>query len=375
LSTLAIIGAGISGLLTAYYALSNRTISQITLFEQRAKIPRKHCAGIISPETLSLLPYGLKYVENKYRNIEFHILPYIRITLRCSNIIAYKIDRVNHEMELYRILITNGIDIQLSKKILMIDTKGKSNLVIHDLSTNDLIRKRFDYIIISEGYPNKLSLDIGLNAMIRSLHGIQQDVIYSSKNVDKDTLYIFIDPIIFGEGFGWFIPVTEDRGVIGLACNEKPIEMLSIFRKILSKRLKMSINSMADVYGGKVLQGYPKSICRNNICALGDAIGMVKSISGGGLYAISRMSNVYARNIGIDSIARQKEVREMLSELWIQYIFKRSIWRIVRMLKNSMLLTSTFSIELEVSQLDYDRHERLPLNLIRYLISFKLRQG
>lgn len=72
LSTLAIIGAGISGLLTAYYALSNRTISQIILFEQRAKIPRKHCAGIISPETLSLLPYGLKYVENKYRNIEFH---------------------------------------------------------------------------------------------------------------------------------------------------------------------------------------------------------------------------------------------------------------------------------------------------------------
>ncbi len=374
MSTLAIIGAGISGLLTAYYALSNKTISQIVLFEQRTKIPRKHCTGIVSPETLSLLPYSLKYVENKYKNIEFYILPSIRILLRCSNIIAYKIDRVSHEIELYRRLVINEVDIQLGKKILSIDTKGNSNLIIHDLVTKDLIRKRFDYIIISEGYPNKLSIDVGLNAMVRPLHGIQHDVIYSSKNIEKDTLYVFIDPIIFGEGFGWFVPITEDRGVMGLAYSERHIEIFSIFRKVLSKKLKININDIIDVYGGEVLQGYPKSICSGNICALGDAMGMVKSISGGGLYAISRMSNVYARSIGISDIARQREVRRILSELRRQYIFKRFLWGIINILKNIISPSSIYSIELDISQLDYDRHEELPLNLIKYLIQFKLKK-
>lgn len=374
-STLAIIGAGISGLLTAYHVLSNNTISQVTLFEQRTKVPRKHCAGIVSPETLLTLPYGSRYIENRYRNIEFYILPSIRILLRCNNIIAYKIDRVGHEMELYRILIMRGIDIQLNKKVLEIDVGRDSSLIIHDSMTKSLIRKEFDYIIISEGYPHKLSLGIGLDAMVRPLHGLQQDVMYSSKNVDKETLYVFINPIIFGEGFGWFIPITENKGVIGLAYNERSIEISSIFRKVLSKMLKIDLLGIADVYGGMVLQGYPKTICNNNICALGDAVGMVKSISGGGLYAISRISSIYARNIGINDIAKQKEVRRMLSELWTQYAFKCSLWRTISMLKNIVSSSSRYSIEIEVSQLDYDRHEKLLLDLIRYLMRFKLREA
>ncbi len=372
MSTLAIVGAGISGLLTAYHALSNNTISQVTLLEQKSKIPRKHCSGIISPETLLALPYGLRYIENKYRGIEFYILPSIRILLKCTNVIAYKIDRVSHEKELYRQIVMKGVDVQLNKRVLEVGIRENYSLLIHDTITKTLTRKEFDYIIISEGYPHKLSLDANLDMVIRPLYGLQQDVIYSSENIDMETLYVFIDPAIFGEGFGWFIPVTEDKGIIGLAHSRKHIELFSIFRKVVSKTLKMNISSIIDVYGGRVLQGYPKTICNNSICALGDAIGMVKSISGGGLYAITKMSRVYAKNIGISDIAKQKEVREMLSELRIQYILKYFLWKIISMLKNIVSSNSRYFIEIDVSYLDYDRHDKLLLDLIKYLTQFKL---
>lgn len=374
-----IIGCGIAGLTVSYYLLSDRVASSITIFERRTLVPRKHCTGLISPETLMKLPLASRFVENTYRSMVFFIHgANFGIEIAADRYFACRIDRVKHEIELMRSLNEMGTVINLGCDVTNISSYNNRYLLTFKRGGEELLSTYFDKIVIAEGYPPKLSKKYGLSAKYDVLRALQEEVSISSalKDDQVETIYVFISPILFGKGFAWLVPMDRYRVIVGYATEyTSSIEMLENVKQIFKNILKLSYRSVEDLYGGDVLQGYPIATYTNGILSIGDAVSMVKSISGGGLYAISLASKLYTKIINSGSAEYYRALRRLFNVLRTQYIIKNATWDTLKhVLSNTNIIRRVNKIlSFNLKHLDYDRHDLLIYTFLANFPRLKLK--
>lgn len=374
-----VIGCGIAGLTVSYYLLNDRVASSITIFERRTLVPRKHCTGLVSLETLMKLPLASRFVENMYRSMIFLIHgANFGIEIVADRYFACRIDRVRHEIELMRSLNEMGAVINLGCDVTNISSYNNKYFLTFKRGGEGLLSTHFDKIVIAEGYPPKLSRKYGLSAKYDVLRALQEEVSISSalKNDQVETIYVFISPILFGKGFAWLVPIDRYRIIVGYATEyTSSIEMLENVKQVFKNILKLSYRSVEDLYGGDVLQGYPIATYANDILSIGDAVSMVKSISGGGLYAISLASKLYTRIINLGSVEHYRALRKLFKILRMQYIIKNAAWNILRhALSNTNIIGQVNKIlSFNLKHLDYDRHDLLIYTFLTNFLGFKLK--
>lgn len=348
---IAIIGAGIAGILTALELSKNRAVNTITIFEKKPhnSIPRKHCSGIVSRDTLEHIQYAYRFIENSYSIINITISNKLELELFFNKNSIYKINRVAHEKYLIDTILSKGIDIRYKSHV--IDVKHSGKII---LENGNILS--YNSIVIAEGYPPRLSRLAGLRAYIEPIYSIQQDVCLGKKllnNIDK--LYVYLGL----ERFSWLIPITERKAVIGIATRGNPSKELEIFKKFFEKKLSIEISKTLDIYGGVVLRGYPANIVRDNIVGIGDTIASVKSISGGGLYPISIISKIYGENIHILNNI-EKKLKDIIKELRQQYKLYKFMKKIIGL---NIIPMRKIAIEVNNSYF-YDHHEKLFAKII-----------
>lgn len=370
----AVIGAGISGLLSAYHLITKGV--NVTIFERRDSFPRAHCTGIVSRSTLENIPYANNFVVGRYNKVAFYLSIHGKISqinIRFRGFVAYKIDRYAHEIALIQHVKELGVPINPMSTVLEINEESAGTEVeIYDRNNATTKRQLFDKVVVAEGYPGTLSAKIGCKSFSTSLHAIQRDYVIRGDLLDEHTLYIYIDPHIFGYGFAWLVPFGDGKAVIGYAGEGVP--SLAIYTKVVkffSNTVGVDVKEyVSSFYGGNVLIGYPieffskkgKSIC------IGDAVAMVKSISGGGLYAISSTSKMLSDLIIREDRKAVNSLYNMAKELRKQYHIKKLLWKTIpnpiygRIIS---LLTRHRTIELEAKNLEYfDKHEKVLANIL-----------
>jgi flavin-dependent dehydrogenase len=257
----AIIGAGFSGLIFSKYLLKSNI--DVDLFEEHKFVGMpEHCTGIVSSLTERLI--GDEAEKNRLSQYNgLNISGTKEKVYLSTRDPVIKLNRKKLEEDLLYSFIKNGGRDYLSTKVDEI---------------SDLSRNRYDAIIIADGVNGFLHKMVGLGFKGRIVYGINQEFCIRSL---EDHFTVKFDRVTSNNFFSWYVPL-KDKVILGTGV-ENQRELMSTQYRL--KKLYNIDKKEYKTYGGLIISGVNKSLIRkNNIFVIGDAAGMNKPLTGGGLY-------------------------------------------------------------------------------------------
>jgi flavin-dependent dehydrogenase len=343
---ISIVGGGFAGLYAAY-KLSE--IHEITLYEEDERVGYpKHCTGLISKWTMKQIGSpALESLENFFNKITLKAGSSSIRFIRDS--IAVKLDRVKLEEILLKEAKKNGVEIHMKQRVRTATPYGE---VILSNSTKTL----YDAVIIADGLYGRISSNLGLNKDYRKVLGVNLEI-KTNHDFNVDEFTVIFDELFKGF-FGWIVPISKNKLVIGGGS----ISLLKIPDILRALKLDGVIQSR---YGGIILTGPPaRKPYTESVFIIGDAAGLTKPFTGGGLYPNVRLVNCFRQNT-LESWSKciNKVVKDLRSQVNIARIFQedlssRGIEELFKAVKK-VRLDKVLS-----GRLDYDRHEEL-LKILR----------
>jgi digeranylgeranylglycerophospholipid reductase len=349
---IAIIGGGPAGLLTSYYLAVNGC--ETTVFEEHTKIGYpKHCTGLVTARSIAKVPIDTKEcIEKKFGKLIIHGQG--REAFEISIPTVAKIDRVCFEEKIYAEAVNQKTRFRLGARI---DTKRKGDEIKLLNVMEDV-----DFIIDARGFEAaiKNSEKVSKNKLV----GINL-IIKGKTSIDDNAIHVFFDNKITPSFFAWLVPINEHEVLIGGGFKNSPTQE-EIMRYFHRKGFLINHGQIADKYGGVILRGPPISDFHGkNWLAIGDAISMVKPITGGGLYPIiSSIPFKYNNGICDEALIRLKTgIRDILEKLRKQYLLSKFIHK--RIFSYALdAFIPLIKMVLGVFYLDYDEHDKLISQLI-----------
>lgn len=344
---IAVVGAGVAGLLLALN-LRGRAV----VFESgRPGLRGRRCAGIVSSATLSRLPEGCKFVEQEYDALELTVPELsLKVSIASREPFAYRIDRGAHEERLAELLRARGVEVRERTRVKRIE------------ALRDGIRLEWDEdaqtyaaAVIAEGYPPILARHCSLAPHVKARVGVHAPSY--AKGFSSSTIYVVYSPKLLA-GFAWAAPVDEKRCSVGIVTGLRNASLAYRGAVALLRRVYgIEAEPASKLRGGYVLRGYPRALGRGRLFVFGDAAAMVKSLSGGGLYAISALASPLASVVS--SVAEGSEpeggslaaIRKVLAAL-------RRNFAMAERLDQAMAAAPKLGLKLEAEALrfEFDDH-------------------
>jgi len=362
----AVVGAGVAGLLSAL-----NLDCEVDAFEAaRSGLRGRRCTGVVSRATLARLPRARRFALQRYTGLEVAVPELeLRLSLRSRIPFAYKLDRGAHELELARTVEDRGHRLlqRAPVRAVRLEASGVELLLPSGW-------RRYDAAVLAEGYPPALAEKLGLAPKVEARVGVQA-LARVSGALEPETLYVAYSPKILG-GFAWVVPLDEARALVGGAALQRGLDTLRRAVKLCSRLFGLGFEISSEPFGGYVLRGFPRSLARGRVFALGDAVATVKSLSGGGLYAVSALAGPLAeivetvaegRELNASSLA---EIEKVLGVLRRGYALARALDRAITGAPRLGL-----RLEAEVRNLDFDDHAAAILQALSGLRSLRRGSG
>jgi geranylgeranyl reductase family protein len=197
-------------------------------------------------------------------------------------------------------------------------------------------------VVNAEGSRCQISKQAGLPVVSRSNKYPAYQVEVSGADVDEDIVEMYYGRGIAPGFFAWIIPLGDGRARVGLAAKSlaKKRLMSSIrHHPVMKERLKQA--SIQRNLGGIVLVGMPiKKTVKDNLLVVGDAAGMVKPTTGGGVIMGGLAANV-AGKIVSDALANPDQSNKMLDEY--EGAWRSLLMRELRVMNMTQRILSSFS--------------------------------
>jgi geranylgeranyl reductase family protein len=277
-----ITGAGPAGILAATkIAEEGHTV---LVLEEHEKIGEPdHCAGLLSASGLKSL--GLKppddVVQNTVAGARIHAPSGHSIFIERGRREAFVVDRRRFDSWLAERASEIGVEFRLSSKVTGISHSKTGPQVVKTDSQN----LQSSVVIVAEGTRSVLAKSVGFPTISRQsrLPAYQFEV--KGVDIEDDLVEMFYGRQIAPGFFAWVIPLSKDRARVGLAARSKSkirLDSALLHHPVISKRLEGS--EKVRGMGGTVIVGQPKGkISADGIVVVGDAAGMVKATTGGGV--------------------------------------------------------------------------------------------
>ncbi len=355
MSKIAVIGGGFSGLY-----LSSLIGDPLIVFEEHKQVGLpEHCTGLISYSTFKSLKLPPSLIEGKYHVMRVFFNDFIR-----NNIEIYvsepvlRVNRVRVEEYFYHKAIDKGAKIILGQRVRRLNAK---KLIVDD--------KQYDLIVLSEGIIRYFSRKLGLISRTKPIYSIQlrlKGEFYDNANVFE----VYVTSLTPGF-FSWIVPLGDTGDIIiGVATPRKNSlnNKLYLFKRILERLGKVRVRRELKYFGGIISVGPPGRLGYGKVLGIGDAVGLNKPLSGGGIYPIAYAGKILSRiilgyiNGAISNPLREyvKALKPLMLELkhshrlaltirYHDYILPRIITRMFSLMK----------IKLVIKDFEYDRHSRL----------------
>ena len=353
-----IVGGGVSGLL-----LGSLIGDGVRIFEEHSAIGfPEHCTGIISLDVLHRMKLSKRLVEASFNRFILYFPSGYRIILTGSPL-AVKVDRPGVERELYYKAIDRGAKISLKSKVQELLASGK--IVVNGIPYEG------ELIILAEGYKQYFSRKLGLVRRSVSLPALQARIVGEINTSDVEVYFSNLTPGYFS----WFVPISDSEAVVGLAGKRNLKQKLYILLRVLERTGRISLPQTRYFYGGLILRGPPGKLSTGNIVAIGDSIGMVKPLTGGGLYPISIAGTILSEVINkyiegemtLSMLKKEYETRlnYFISRLkTIQRILDLIDYRVEEFLKIIARGMNKLGFKTLIDEVDYDDHLRDIITLL-----------
>lgn len=161
--------------------------------------------------------------------------------------------------------------------------------------------------------------------------GLQAEALVG-RRPDAETIEVVLDPRVSSRMFGWFVPVSARRVLVGAGDAAPGSALRGLARLIKHYSRACGTLRLLKVYGGYMVRGPVRSdpIIGSSL-VIGDSLGASKPYTGGGLYAISvlvpRLARVVDRLYRHGASALRRAARavlaEIVKELRLQYVLAR----------------------------------------------------
>ncbi len=355
MSKIAVIGGGFSGLY-----LSSLIGDPLIVFEEHKHIGLpEHCTGLISYSTFKSLKLPLNLIEGKYYVMRVYFNDFMRneVEIHVSEPIL-RVNRVGVEEYLYYRAIDKGARVVLGQRVRKLNPK---KLTVDD--------KRYDLVVLSEGIIRYFSRRLGLIGKVKPVYSLQLRL--KGEFYDKDNVLEVYVTSLTPDFFSWIVPLGDIGDIIiGVATTEKNSlnKRLRLFKNILEKKGKVKIYKELKYFGGVISVGPLGKLGYGKILGIGDAVGLNKPLSGGGIYPITYAGKVLSKIIlGYINGAISNPLREYLQALKplileLKYSHKLASairYRYYMLPKTISRLLSFMKVKLVIRNFEYDRHSSL----------------
>lgn len=287
ISDVIIVGGGPCGSFAAFN-LAKRGIN-VAVFEEHSEIGVPcHCTGHLSIEglkRLGLYPLPTEVVENVFYGAVFHSPNGRTFQVRFSQPVTCVVNRAFFDKHLAEKAEQKGAHFFLNSHV-------ESLIVEEDFArgvrVNGKHEERFAKIVIdAEGISSRILRMMGLASLNREMlvKGIQAEV-ENVKNVEPDTVEIFLGNAYAPGFYAWLAPKKDGKAKVGLATNTgNPrdfLKRLMLKHPTASKKLQNAKILQATLHpitlGGPIPKTYS-----NGFLVVGDAASQVKPTTGGGV--------------------------------------------------------------------------------------------
>ncbi len=337
MSDMVVIGAGPAGCIAARAGSSDR---DVTLFEEHPESKRPvQCAGLISKSGLERLKIPAKdWVLNEVRGARFFSRSGEMLEIDGREIKAYVVDRKEFDGYLLNNAINAGVNF-INERV---DDPSK---ITFDTSNRVVIATGTNYNL-----HRKLNLDMPTRFLIAAQYDLKVEC-------DPGFVELHITP----EFFNWIIPAGEYARV-GTAAFQNPVLSLEKFvRKLKGKnRIKSGSGVLNKVFGTIPLYTPKIRTSYGKIVTVGDAAGMVKATTGGGV-VMGGIAAQFAHETNYDALWRN----EIGRELYLHSLIRKFVNKIPD--KNLDKLFSLFNEEKDIIETygDMDMVSDLILKLLK----------
>jgi len=277
-----VIGAGPSGSRTAWN-LAQAGYST-TLIEEHERVGEPcQCAGLITPRTFDYLGYkrpilqemsGARLWGPKDSFLDF----------QAPETKALVIDRPDLDRSIANKAVEAGVDLREGHRYLS-HRRSENGIIATIKSKNGKIDLETRLLIGSDGPASRVARDAGLSSKREVLAAFGADVEgYQGKDNYVD---LFVGSELAPRFFGWGIPTGPNEGRIGMA-TVLPDRPKNFFRDYFHKGAPSKLLGGAKIVNrvsGLIPFGTRDPSYADNVLLTGDAAGMAKPTSGGGIYS------------------------------------------------------------------------------------------
>ncbi len=261
-----VIGAGYVGSYTSYLLAKNGF--KVNIYEEHNKVGKPvRDTGIVTSTLNSLVKIDKDFIDNEVNKVRiFSGKEFLELNIRKE----YILDRVKFDKYLLQLALDNKARLFLKHKLVDFENfNGKINL---KFSNNKVYSD--DILVGADGPSSFVAKKSSLIKDREYLIGLEAR---AKLKIDEDSFEVY--PSLVNDFFGWVVPEGNDIVRIGIATRNNNVKLH--FDKFLKlKKIKKVLS-----YNGGLITVYKRNynFSKDNIYLVGEAAGLVKNTTGGGI--------------------------------------------------------------------------------------------
>lgn len=274
-----IIGAGPAGLASAE-ALASEGHDTLVLEEHAAVGYPVHCTGIIGHEAFDELDLPRETILGFCRSATFLAPGGPEVLVETDHIVAAVVDRGRFDEQLALRAQAAGATLETGSRVCRVDVQADG---VEIRLRGEGRPRRARACVLACGARYRFNRELGLGVPARFVQSAQVEVPF----VEMPHIEVHLGREVAPTGFAWAVPFKRDGrpfARLGLMCDRDSKRRFPRFVQSLGRRLGLSALDVPDPRLRFLPLGPVQKTYAPRVLAVGDAAGLVKPTTGGGIY-------------------------------------------------------------------------------------------
>ena len=370
-----VVGAGPAGNNAAFKLAASGY--DVAVLDWREDIGDKLCTGIIGNDCAKKYPPNADHIYHKAKSAVIVSPAGVRYQITRDETQAVIVNRVAFVDDLAKKAMNAGARYILGPRVSNIEVDEKAVTISTEIGRGgDKIQSKLVVIASGFGSPLLRMVDLEKGRQKSYMIGTQAEV----ESNDLESTEIYLGDHISPGSFGWLVPLSGSRALVGTVSRKSPNGHAGRFLSNLQSDGKIKSVLKPTATWGIPLQPIRKTY-RDRVLVVGDAAGLVKPTTGGGIY-YALLSGDVAADAAESALARDDfSARRLKSyesawkqlignELRVGYIARVLFEALgdhqVEKLLRRIILGSAESDLISSGNFSFDRHSRTILQAVRH---------